>query len=197
MSLLTGRIRYTVASMSLTDENRSVLLMLVDLINSGRNDQELLADAGAIEEFARRHDFSAPISATSADVELTHAVREDFETVFDSDAIEDVVAAVNSTLLRCNALPQLVRHDGWDWHLHGTAQTAPLPDRFAIDIAFALIDLIREHELSRLQVCAAEDCNAVFVDFSRNRSKRFCDTGNCANRTHVAAYRKRQEEQPA
>ena len=85
----------------------------------------------------------------------------------------------------------------------GNPGTAPLvaeARRYAggvTDDRAALIDLIREHELSRLQVCAAEDCNAVFVDFSRNRSKRFCDTGNCANRTHVAAYRKRQEEQPA
>jgi predicted RNA-binding Zn ribbon-like protein len=56
----------------------------------------------------------------------------------------------------------------------------------------ALVDVIREKELDRLRVCAAEDCNAVLVDLSRNRSKRFCDTGNCANRTHVAAYRARK-----
>ena len=48
MSLLTCCIRYTLASMSLTDENRSVLLMLVDLINSGRNEQELLTDAESL-----------------------------------------------------------------------------------------------------------------------------------------------------
>ena len=31
----------------------------------------------------------------------------------------------------------------------------------------------------------------VLVDLSKNRSRRFCDTGNCGNRQHVAAYRER------
>jgi predicted RNA-binding Zn ribbon-like protein len=39
---------------------------------------------------------------------------------------------------------------------------------------------------------AAPDCDAVLVDPSRNRSRMFCDTGNCGNRRHVAAYRERR-----
>ena len=46
--------------------------------------------------------------------------------------------------------------------------------------------------LRRLKVCAAPDCDAVVMDLSRNRSRIFCDTGNCANRQHVAAYRERR-----
>ena len=53
-------------------------------------------------------------------------------------------------------------------------------------------DLIRAGELRRLKTCAAPDCEAVLIDLSRNRSRRFCDTGNCANRQHVAAYRERK-----
>jgi predicted RNA-binding Zn ribbon-like protein len=32
----------------------------------------------------------------------------------------------------------------------------------------------------------------VVVDLSRNKSKRFCATGNCGNRANVAAYRARK-----
>ena len=35
------------------------------------------------------------------------------------------------------------------------------------------------------------DCEAVFVDLPKNRSRRYCNTGNCGNRQHVAAYRER------
>jgi predicted RNA-binding Zn ribbon-like protein len=35
----------------------------------------------------------------------------------------------------------------------------------------------------------------VLTDLSRNRSRIFCDTGNCGNRQHVAAYRQRQREE--
>ena len=56
----------------------------------------------------------------------------------------------------------------------------------------AFVDLVRADDLGRLRRCAAEDCDAVLVDLSRNRSRRFCDTGNCGNRAHVAAYRARR-----
>ena len=88
--------------------------------------------------------------------------------------------------------PQLMKHDGWDWHLHATTPEAPLADRMSTEAAMALVDVIRSKEMDRMLVCAAEDCDAVVLDLSRNRSKRYCDTGNCANRAHVAAYRARQ-----
>ncbi|MGG1910288.1 CGNR zinc finger domain-containing protein [Microbacterium sp. NRRL B-14842] len=52
----------------------------------------------------------------------------------------------------------------------------------------ALIDVIRTDEGSRLTVCADETCQAIALDLSRNRSKRYCST-SCANRNAVAAYR--------
>jgi predicted RNA-binding Zn ribbon-like protein len=61
-------------------------------------------------------------------------------------------------------------------------------------MAMALADLIRVGELRRLKICAASDCEAVLVDLSRNRSRMFCDTGNCGNRQHVAAYRERRSK---
>ncbi len=56
----------------------------------------------------------------------------------------------------------------------------------------AWVDVIRSDERERMRLCAADDCEAVVVDFSRNRSKRYCDIGNCGNRANVAAYRARQ-----
>ena len=48
-----------------------------------------------------------------------------------------------------------------------------------------------DDELARLRVCAADDCEDVVVDLSKNRSKRYCD-GTCGNRANVAAYRARK-----
>ena len=55
----------------------------------------------------------------------------------------------------------------------------------------AMIDVIRADEMSRLAVCADDDCEGVVLDLSRNRSRRFCST-TCGNRNAVAAYRARQ-----
>jgi predicted RNA-binding Zn ribbon-like protein len=61
----------------------------------------------------------------------------------------------------------------------------------AVEAAMAFADVIRTQQLGRLRVCAADDCDSVHVDLSKNRSRRFCST-LCANRTNVAAYRTRQ-----
>ena len=55
----------------------------------------------------------------------------------------------------------------------------------------AMTDVIRMDELGRLRICAADDCDDVVVDLSKNRSRRYCD-GGCGNRANVAAYRARR-----
>jgi predicted RNA-binding Zn ribbon-like protein len=84
-----------------------------------------------------------------------------------------------------------VRHDGWGYHLHATAPEAPLADRLAVEAAMAFVDVVRQGELGRLQVCGAGDCDDVLVDLSKNRSRRYCST-SCANRVNVAAFRARR-----
>ena len=49
-------------------------------------------------------------------------------------------------------------------------------------------------EQERLRRCEAPDCRRAFVDLSRNRSRRYCDSRTCGNRLHVAAYRARRKE---
>ena len=104
---------------------------------------------------------------------------------------DEAVAMVNDMLAKAKALPQLARHDSWDWHLHAVADTAPLATRITVDTAMAMVDLIRADELSRLGVCADDACEGIVLDLSRNRSRRFCST-TCGNRNAVAAYRARQ-----
>jgi len=104
---------------------------------------------------------------------------------------DEAVALVNTLLADANALPQLVKHDGWDYHIHATSPDAPLADRMAVDAAMAFADLIRFGELARLRYCAAADCDNVMIDLSKNRSRRFCSL-TCANRVNVAAYRSRR-----
>ena len=55
-------------------------------------------------------------------------------------------------------------------------------------------DASRLRETARLRRGEAPDGDAVLVDLSRNRSRRYCDTGNCGNRQHAAAYRERPAE---
>jgi predicted RNA-binding Zn ribbon-like protein len=75
--------------------------------------------------------------------------------------------------------------------VHAVSVDASLVTRITVETAMAMVDVIRSDEMSRLGVCADDDCEGLVLDLSRNRSRRFCST-TCGNRNAVAAYRARQ-----
>ncbi|MBG6225304.1 putative RNA-binding Zn ribbon-like protein [Arthrobacter sp. CAN_A2] len=177
--------------MSFTYDTEVALSTVAALINTGKDPLDPLATPEGLDRFLAEQRFSGSRTHTDAELRSVRALRTELEVIWFAEE-DDAVGLVNAILRRANALPQLVRHDEWDWHLHATGPEAPLEARMATEAAMALADVIRAHELDRLHSCAAEDCDDVVLDLTRNRSKRFCDTGNCANRTHVKAYRARK-----
>jgi len=141
---------------------------------------EFLADFG----YTGRHD------GDQAEVDGVRAILPQLRHLLTSDR-DHAAGLVNEMLFQAKALPQLARHDGYDWHLHAVAPDRPLADRIIVETAMAMIDVIRADELSRLGICADDDCEGLVLDLSRNRSRRFCSTA-CGNRNAVAAYRARQ-----
>jgi predicted RNA-binding Zn ribbon-like protein len=167
------------------------LRTVVALINSAANGEEHLATIEDLDRFLQAEGFSGARTRDAAELASVHKLRSQLSGLWTMDE-DAAVETVNRLLREANALPQLIKHDEWDWHLHATTREAPLADRMGTEAAMALVDVLRSKEMDRMLVCAAEDCDAVVLDLSRNRSKRYCDTGNCANRAHVAAYRARK-----
>ena len=58
-------------------------------------------------------------------------------------------------------------HDEYDWHIHATRDDAPLATRILVEAAMAFVDVIRADEYDRVRVCEADDCDAVYIDYSR------------------------------
>ena len=168
------------------------LRSVVNLINSAANGDEHLSTAEDLDRFLEAEGFSGSRTRDAAELASVQRLRGELAALWLADEAT-AVDTVNRLLREARALPQLVKHDQWDWHLHATTPDAPLADRMSTEAAMALVDVIRGKEMDRMLVCAAEDCDAVVLDLSRNRSKRYCDTGNCANREHVAAYRARED----
>jgi predicted RNA-binding Zn ribbon-like protein len=69
------------------------------------------------------------------------------------------------------------------------------PGDLARDIAAATVSaLLRataRPDWARVKACRGDDCRWVFVDGSRNGSRRWCAMANCGNRAKVAAFRLR------
>jgi predicted RNA-binding Zn ribbon-like protein len=161
-------------------------------VTDGTDDLQTAED---FEAFLRRYPYSGTILGTAEELESVRALRPRLRELWTVRDRDEAAALVNAILTEADARPYLSKHDEWDWHLHVTRPEAPLVDRIAAEAAMAFLDLIRADELDRLRICAAEDCDDVVVDLSRNRSKRYCADGNCGNRANVAAYRARKRAQ--
>jgi predicted RNA-binding Zn ribbon-like protein len=143
-----------------------------------------------LDGFLARWGFTGSRQHDQPELEAVQALRPRLRQVWFEDK-DGAVTLVNALLRQGSALPYLMKHDEWDYHLHATSADQPLADRMMVEAAMAFVDVIRTDELDRLRVCAADDCDDVVVDLSKNRSRRFCERG-CGNRANVAAYRARK-----
>jgi predicted RNA-binding Zn ribbon-like protein len=176
--------------MAFTHDTELSLSATAALVNTGRAPVEEMPDVAALDQFIADWEWTGSRTHDEAELAAVLRLRSRLARLWDMTAGE-AVALVNGLLAEANALPQLVKHDGWDYHIHATSPDAPLADRMAVDAAMAVADVIRVGEFGRLRVCAADDCEDVVVDLSKNRSRRFCGL-TCANRVNVAAYRSRR-----
>jgi predicted RNA-binding Zn ribbon-like protein len=165
------------------------LLAAVTLANSAEP-PDTLTTLAELDAYYERFEYTGRRDHDAAELAAVRRLRPRLRALLTADR-DDAVETVNEMLEKARALPRMVRHDRFDWHLHAVEPGAPLDQRITVETAMAMIDVIRADELSRLGVCAQDDCEGVVLDLSRNRSKIFCGTA-CSNRAAVAAYRARR-----
>ena len=66
-------------------------------------------------------------------------------------------------------------------------------DQMLWPIARAVSDLLTSDDLDWVRRCAADDCGWLFLDTSRNRSRRWCDMKDCGNRSKARSFYKRRQ----
>ncbi|WP_214414559.1 CGNR zinc finger domain-containing protein [Sphaerisporangium fuscum] len=139
--------------------------------------------------------LSRPLAreVTDDEAEEAAAVAAELRAVFqavDRGDVDGAAARVNDLLERTDARPHLERHDGEPWHLHFHGRGESWADRWAAPCATGLAIVLGGELHDRLGVCTAPHCDRVYVDVSRNGTRRFCSTA-CQNRVKTAAFRAR------
>lgn len=180
--------------MQLNHDTRCALDQAVGLLNTvadGDRDDSL-ASVADLAEFVERHSLSDVGPLTAEDLEAVRTVRERFAQVFEAEDARSAARLINALVAEAGTTPQLTDHDGYDWHVHYFAPGSSVAQHLAADGGMALACVLVSGERDRLRRCSAPDCRRAFVDLSRNRSRRYCDSRTCGNRLHVAAYRARQ-----
>jgi predicted RNA-binding Zn ribbon-like protein len=181
--------------MLFTHDTEFALIEAAALANTLSDGVDALATRRGLDDFLERFPYSGVHRRTADELAQVRRLRDRLRSIWYAADRDEAAAIINAILADADARPYLTKHDQLDWHVHMTPPDAPLAQRIGAEAAMGLLDLVREDDLGRLKICAAPDCEDVLVDMSRNSSKRFCDTGNCGNRTNVAAYRARKRQQ--
>jgi predicted RNA-binding Zn ribbon-like protein len=170
------------------------LAFAVRLLNSWdelERDHERLVDTEVGARFLRRHGFNdAADRMNQRELQALRSLRSSLRAAWEASSDEAAVDGLNALLAGSSARPRLVREqDGWAyrWDTPGALSSA-----FTSALAAsALLDEIREHGRTRLGICDAGPCRCVYIDRSKNRSRRYCSV-QCTNRASQAASRKRR-----
>ncbi len=77
------------------------------------------------------------------------------------------------------------------------AETAPVRSDWnwvIARIAASLGEMLANHDVERIKVCANSDCRWVFHDPTKARTKRWCNDRTCGNRARVRRARAAQKQ---
>ena len=101
--------------------------------------------------------------------------------------------ALNAALTRTMVHARIVPHDGgfvWGWQ----DEEREL-DSLLWPVIRSAADLLTSSELEGVRVCAAEDCSWLFLDTSKNHTRRWCSMKSCGNRAKARRHYKKEKTQ--
>jgi predicted RNA-binding Zn ribbon-like protein len=160
-----------------------------DLLAWGRQAGLLASDeADALSAWAATHPEEAQDALARA-VALREATHQVFSAVIsgepqDEGALSALNRELSRALSRLRVAPAAGNAYVWAWDRGG----GPPLDRPLWPVARSAAELLTSSKLGRVKVCAGEGCGWVFLDESRNASRRWCDSRSCGNRERVREY---------
>jgi predicted RNA-binding Zn ribbon-like protein len=144
--------------------------------------------AGAVDESQAEHlgrrAESTPDQARTAFVRA-NSLRKAIHRIFSAQARGHLPAerdlALLSTVVGRSATRRKLQPstEGFTWRWHDVEDRLDWPTWI---IARSAVGLLTSDRLSRVRECSGPDCGWLFVDASRNRSRRWCDMAECGNR---------------
>ncbi|HEX2172706.1 MAG TPA: CGNR zinc finger domain-containing protein [Dehalococcoidia bacterium] len=168
--------------------------LAADLVNTRGSitGNEYLPDASAAEKLLRDHGLEPVSGIRNRDVEELRALRERLRPVFEAQDERGCARLLNQLLREILPLPQLVSGPG-GLQLQHLPRSQSVAEQVAAASLVGLAVLIADQGFDRLGICSADRCRDVFVDTSRNRSRRYCND-TCSSRANVAAFRARHKQ---
>jgi predicted RNA-binding Zn ribbon-like protein len=174
--------------------DEAAVALAVELVNTWNTyfaDPELLDDVDDLRSLLRAHgEPKLAESLRERDLQPARDLRTNLRRAFEAPGERRAVDALNYVIRGSDAKPQLEARGGsWDYAFPSPSSD-PISE-VAMKAGVALLDFIRTHGWERFGLCSAAPCVAVYVDLSKNRSRKYCSQ-LCADRMNQAAYRRRR-----
>ncbi len=184
--------------MNFSTYNDLAAQMAVDLVNTldPVAGDDSLQSLGDLREFLSQYqkDWPAedwrPGRPNKADLAAVLELREVLRGVFSAESADEAARILHGILADASASPRIsVQKDRP--HFRFETQAAGTAAWLAVTTASGLSVVLCDVGLDRFGSCSSHTCVDVYVDSSKNRSRRHCST-RCATRENVAALRQRQ-----
>lgn len=175
--------------------NTRLAQLAEDLINTYDtflDEPEHLQSPAELEQFLQEHAISGDVDEDVLDA--VRALRGILRAAWTGDDLATILAILNPLLANARITPYLqVDEDEACYMEYVTDGNVPLIEHLAFQAALGISVALQAYGIERLLACAAEPCRDVYIDTSRNRSRRFC-SNRCANRYNVQAFRSRRQD---
>lgn len=125
-------------------------------------------------------------------IELREAIYRIFSAISSgSHPKQGDLTILNKNLSRTMAHSRIVsQKSGFVWDIQGNEEDL---DRMLNPIVRSAAELLTSDELSRVKKCADDrGCGWLFVDRSKNKSRRWCDMKECGNRAKARRHYERK-----
>ncbi|MGN9843163.1 CGNR zinc finger domain-containing protein [Nonomuraea sp. H19] len=109
-----------------------------------------------------------------------------------ADRPADQAARINAMIRKYGAQPYLVEDVGQPFHLHFHGSGGTPVQALGGEFATVLALIVDGYGPGRFGQCDAHQCDAVYIDLTRNNSRRYCSAA-CTARAKTAAYRTRRQ----
>jgi predicted RNA-binding Zn ribbon-like protein len=165
-----------------------------DLVAWGMYEQLLTEeDAQRLLELAKRKPEEAALAFQRA-IQAREAIYRIFYAVSEGeDPRKPDIALLNTLLAESMSHTCLVRRDGgyaWDWQA-GEEEL----DLVLWKVVRSAADLLTSERLDDVRACSAEDCRWLFLDTSKNHSRRWCDMQTCGNQAKARRHYSRKKNE--
>jgi predicted RNA-binding Zn ribbon-like protein len=174
---------------------KNLAVLVEDFINTYDlylAEPEHLREPADFEHFLQAHGIKPDEQITEESLGEMRQIRARLRDCWESQNAAEMLQKLNPLLGEINVKVQTEIIGATPALRFEIPPGASILQRLSFECARGIFTTVENYGIERLRSCAAEPCRDVFVDTSRNNTRRFCSE-RCANRYNIAAFRDRQK----